>query len=152
MHYICCVVERLKKRSKIPHFTCLPFLIFACNLYSCSSGEYEIEEHNVETVEKTVKIDTIRKLADTTNLVKEEFKPAKYTYVVQIGAYYVQSNFEKFFARAREVLGAEVYETYVNDLHKIRLGKFSDKSEALKLLDRVKSLGYSDAFVITSKQ
>lgn len=134
----------------LPVLFILPFL-------SCGSGEYEIEEYTIKTTETTLRIDTIRK-ADTTQIVKheeqrEEFtKPVKYSYVVQIGAYAIRSNYERFIERARQLLGSEVYDTFENSLYKIRIGKFFDKGEALKFLEKVKGLGFYDAFVITTKQ
>jgi cell division septation protein DedD len=131
--------------------------LIAIPFFSCSSGEYDIEEYNIKYTETSLKIDTIRK-ADTTQIVKheeqrEEFtKPVKYSYVVQIGAYSIRSNYERFIQRARQVLGSEVYDTFENNLYKIRIGKFFDKGEALKLLEKVKGLGFYDAFVITTKQ
>jgi len=133
-------------------------LVVAALLLSCSSGEYEIEEYNIKYTETTLKIDTIRK-ADTTQIVKqqeeqrEEFnRPVKYTFVVQIGAYAIRSNYERFIQRARQILGSEVYDVFENNLYKIRIGKFFERGEALKLLEKVKGLGFYDAFVITTKQ
>jgi hypothetical protein len=47
------------------------------------------------------------------------------------------------------ILGDEVYYESKNNLYKIRMGKYNNKAEALVLLDKVRSFGYSDAFIIT---
>ena len=124
--------------------------LIAWFLYSCSSGEYDLEEYKVDYIEKTVKKDTLGK--SDTSRITEQFRSGKYAYVVQIGAFTEKSNFERFFAKAREILGNDVYNIYIDNLYKIRIGKFIDNRTALNLLEKVKSLGYNDAFIITSKQ
>ena len=125
----------------------LPLVFF---LYSCNSGEYDIEQYKVDYVEKTVKKDTLGKI--DTSKITDQFKPGKYAYVVQIGAFTEKSNYERFFAKAKEILGNDIYSVYLDNLYKIRIGKFTDNRTALNLLEKVKSLGYYDAFVITTKQ
>jgi cell division protein FtsN len=125
--------------------------------FGCSSVEYELEEHQIDYVEKTLKYDTVKKVVqlDTTgrNIVKDNSSKDSYSYIVQIGAFFVKSNFERFFEHARQTLGEEVfYEQTSNNLYKIRIGKYSDKATALKMLDRVKSQGFDDAFVVTVKK
>ncbi|MBE2217393.1 MAG: SPOR domain-containing protein, partial [Ignavibacteria bacterium] len=132
----------------------------AAYFWGCSSGEYDIEEYKVDYTEKTVKTDTIKKLIvkddqikdDKNNKdnIKDNLKDS-YSYVVQIGAFAVQSNFSRFLERARLTLGEGVYYEQSGNLYKIRIGKFNNRAEAIKFAELVKSKGYSDAFVITKK-
>ncbi|HJY64328.1 MAG TPA: SPOR domain-containing protein [Ignavibacteria bacterium] len=125
-------------------------------IVGCSSGEYDIEEYEVNTIEKTLKYDTIKKIVedkikdDKTDKIKDDKKDS-YTYIVQIGAFYIKSNFERFYERARQIVGQEIYFEVQNNLYKIRLGSFTVRAEAILQLDKVKALGYSDAFIITRK-
>ena len=116
---------------------------------ACSSGEYELNEYKEDYVEKTIKTDTIRRaeIKETTT-IKED----SYTYIVQVGAFIVPSNFERFFQRAQEVIGNDVYYEQSGNLYKIRVGKFNNRAEAIKFAELVKTKGYSDAFVITKKK
>jgi hypothetical protein len=125
--------------------------------YGCSSGEYELEEHQIDYVEKTLKIDTVKKVAVDTSLnqnnhKKDNTSKDSYSYIVQIGAFFVKSNFDRFFAKAKQTLGDEVFYEFTNNLYKIRIGKYSDKAEAFKQLDFVKGRGYYDAFILTVKK
>jgi cell division septation protein DedD len=130
----------------------------AIYLYGCSSGEYEIQEYKVDYTEKTVKTDTIKKLVvdkikddkENKDNIKENLKES-YSYIVQIGAFEIQSNFTRFYERAKVSLGEGVYYEQSGSLYKIRIGKFSTRAEAIKFAELVKSKGYSDAFVITKK-
>ena len=125
--------------------------------YGCGSGEYELEEHQVDYVETTLKIDTVKKVAlDTAgrnNDNKDRYNNSKdtYSYIVQIGAFFVESNFQRFYSLAKQNLGNEVFYEFTNNLYKIRIGKYSDKAEALRQLQYVKERSYDDAFIITIK-
>jgi len=126
----------------------------AAFIAGCSSGEYEIDEYKVDYVEKTIIADTIKKVVIKEDPIKEDIKkdPISYTYVVQIGAFTMLSNFSKFLERAKQVLGDEVYYEESGGLYKIRIGSYNNKTEALKYVDFVKSKGYTDAFIITRKK
>jgi hypothetical protein len=125
-------------------------LIITC--YSCGSGEYELDEVKVDYVEKTPVYDTIKVIKDTTTKIDiKDTKLENYAYVVQIGAFNIKSNFDKFLEKAKLKIGSEVYFVFTNNLYKIRIGKFKIKSEAFDLMRKVQNLGYSDAFVITTK-
>ena len=137
------------------------FLAFpAAYFTACSSGEYDIEEYQVDYTEKTVKTDTIKKVVlkdDSIKLdknnkdnIKDNTKDS-YTYIVQIGAFSIQSNFDRFIERARQTLGNDVYYEQSGNLYKIRIGKYSNRAEAIKFAEFVKTKGYYDAFVITKK-
>lgn len=131
----------------------LVFLIFSAYFVGCSSGEYDLEQIHVEYVEKTLKYDTIQTVVRDTVEKKEDVirnnKNESFTFIVQIGAYRIQENYERFFEKAKGNLGSEVYSVLINDINRIRIGSYNNKADALKMLDYVKSLGYSDAFILT---
>ncbi len=127
-------------------------------LIGCGSVPYELDESKIKKEEKTVITDTLKTVTENREENKEikEIKEEKvsekiesFTFIVQIGAFAVPGNFERFFANAKSVMGSEVYYEMIGSLYKIRIGKFSNKAEALQLLDNVKSKGYYDAFIIT---
>lgn len=137
------------------------FLAFpAIYFNACSSGEYDIEEYQVDYTEKTVKTDTIKKVVlkdDSIKLDKNNKDNIKdntketYTYIVQIGAFSMQSNFDRFIERAKQVLGTEVYSEQSGNLFKVRIGRYGNRAEAIKFVEFVRSKGYTDAFVVTKK-
>jgi len=139
----------------------LLFLLAGFLLIGCSSGEYDIEEYEVNYTEKTVKADTTKKIVydDSDKIKDDKIKDDKikddkkevYTYIIQIGAFIVKSNFERFFERARHELGSEVYYEEQNNLYKVRIGKFGVRAEAILQLDKLKGMGYIDAFIVTRK-
>lgn len=134
-------------------------LAVALFYYGCGSGEYELEEHKIDYVEKTLKYDTVKKVViiDTTgnsdrNKIKDNSSKDSYSYIVQIGAFAIESNFQNFFSYSKSKLGDQVFYEFSNNLYKIRIGKYSDKAEALKQLTYVKENGFYDAFVVTVKK
>lgn len=137
-------------------------LIFFCVIfyYACSSGEYDIDKYTVKYTEKTVKLDTIRKITFNEDNIKQDKNnkenikdPVKesYTYTIQIGAFAMNENSDRFTNIAKQILGDEVYTEITSNLHKIRIGKFSNRAEAIKYIDFVRSKGYLDAFIITKR-
>lgn len=129
-------------------------------LIGCSSGEYDIEEYEVNYTEKTVKADTVKKIVYDDDKIKDDKikddkikddKKDTYTYVIQVGAFIVKSNFDKFYEKAVQDLGPDIYYEQQNGLYKIRIGKFGGRAEAILMLDKVKALGYIDAFIVTRK-
>jgi len=140
-----------KMRLQIFNIIKLIFLLAGFILIGCSSGEYDIEQYEVNYIEKTVKADTIKKLVyDDNDKIKDEKKDS-YTYVIQIGAFLIKSNFDKFFEKARQELGSEVYYEVQNELYKIRFGKYTVGAEALIQLNIIRGMGYIDAFIVTRK-
>jgi|SRR5688572_27855177 cell division protein FtsN len=118
----------------------------------CSSGEYDIEKYEISYTEKTVKIDTLKKITIDDKGIKEDKKDNikdSYSYSIQIGAFGMQDNFEKFYEQARMSLGEDVYSEQSNNLYKVRVGNFPSRADAMKRIDFIKSKGYNDAFVIT---
>ncbi|RPI18050.1 MAG: SPOR domain-containing protein [Ignavibacteriae bacterium] len=132
--------------------------LLICIFYiGCSSGEYELKEVRVDYNEKQLVYDTIKtaKIEDTTteknNKQNNEVisKSDNFTFIVQIGAFIDKANFDNFFKAARAALGEAVTYQLLNNLYKVRIGNYNNKAEALKMLNYVKSLGYTDAFIIT---
>ena len=141
--------------EKIKYLVISVFCLYMClYIIGCSSGPYDIDQTTFNYEEKTILADTIKTVtekSDENKEIKEDIFRQKesFYFIVQIGAFAVPSNFENFFERAKSILGDEVYYEYKSSLYKIRIGKFGDKAEALLLLDKVRSLGYNDAFIIT---
>ncbi len=136
----------------IPAFLISSAIFISVN--GCSSGEFEIEEHQVSYLEKQIKIDTVWKViesVDNNKIIKEKNKEGKkdsFTFMVQLGAFKIQSNFETFLASAQTKLGDEVYTDKSGEVNKIRIGKYNNKAEALATLDNVRSQGYNDSFIV----
>lgn len=141
-----------REKTKSPSY--LSLLLIGCFLYSCSSGEYELDKYTINYTETTLKIDTLPKtgISEISGTESIEKPPAGYVFVVQIGAFFVKENYDRFLSKARELLGNDVYDVFANNLYKIRIGSFTERGEAERLLEKVRRLGYSDAFVITTKK
>jgi hypothetical protein len=138
---------------KIKDIKLLVFLFLSTYLIACNSGEYDLEQIQVEYVQKTLKYDTLQTSIVDTVVKKQDIDnklpKENFTFLVQVGAFREPDNFQRFYENAKIKLGDEVYYLILNELYKIRIGNFKNKSDALKLLDDVKSKGYYDAFIIT---
>ncbi len=138
---------------KIKDIKLLVFLLFSTFLVACSSGEYDLEQTQVEYVEKTLKYDTIVTTITDTVVKKQDieskYQKESFTFIVQVGAFRELSNFQRFYDEAKIKLGDEVYYIVINELYKIRIGSYKNKADALQMLESVKSRGYFDAFIIT---
>jgi hypothetical protein len=126
-------------------------------LAGCSSGSYDMDEIRLEYEEKIPIADSTRIVTEERREIKEEViekteNPEALVFIIQIGAFANESNFRSFFERARANIGESVYYRYINNLYKIRIGEYTNKAEAQKTLDFVKSLGYHDAFLLTVKR
>jgi cell division septation protein DedD len=135
--------------------TYIIIFLFGCFFIGCSSGEYDLEKTTIENTQKIVVRDTLNKpISNENEEIKEEIRSPfeSYSYVVQIGAFFMENNFQAFLEKSKSLLGSDVYYTYMNSLYKIRIGNYNNKDEALKLLNHVISLGFYDAFVITVKK
>lgn len=132
---------------------------FAFALFTgCNSSIYEIIEVE-ETVE--VKEEPKQEAPPVTDIpeIKEETKPSENkfveknvvsrTYVIQIGAYLDVVNAERFMRSAQKKLTKEeLVLKNVDGLHKIRLGNFSTKEDAINYLYNILSAGFRDCFVV----
>lgn len=138
---------------KIKDIKLLVFLFLSTYLIACNSGEYDLEQIQVEYVQKTLKYDTLQTSIVDTVVKKQDIEnklpKENFTFLVQVGAFREPDNFQRFYDNAKINLGGEVYYIILNELYKIRIGNFKNKSDALKLLEDVKSKGYFDAFIIT---
>jgi|SRR4030095_2431878 len=120
---------------------------------ACSSNEYDTNTYEADYIEKTVNLDTLKTSLDNTKIdIKEDKTKESYTYIVQIGAFFVKSYFERFYEQAKQTLGNEVYYEVSNYLYKIRIGNYNTRAEAIKYMEFAKSKGYNDAFVIAKKK
>lgn len=146
--------------QKFTKILILTFTVSAVLYFSaCSSGEYETETYTVDYTEKTVKIDTIKKITLNDESIKQDknnkdnIKDTKesYYYTVQIGAFAMHDNSDRFIEKAKIILGGDVYSEETGNLHKVRVGRFNTRAEAIKYSEMVRSKGYSDAFVVTKK-
>jgi len=132
--------------------------LILCFFGGCSSGSYDLEEIRLEYEEKIPVVDSTRVVIERKNEeIKEQVKekienPDALVFVIQIGAFANESNFRAFFERAKANIGEAVYYKYVNNLYRIRVGEYTNKAEAVKTLEFVKSLGYHDAFMLTTKR
>lgn len=135
------------KRKYLIHLSIFLGLLW----FGCSSGEYQLEQHQTDYVEKTLKVDTVKKVEviDTTTKVTNK---DSYSYIVQIGAFVIKSNFDRFFEGAKASMGETVFYEFSNNLYKIRIGNYSNKAEALKQLEFAKQHGYNDSFIVTVKR
>ena len=127
---------------------------------ACSSGEYESETYTVDYTEKTVVIDTIKKITLNDESIKEDKNnkdnikdntKESFYYTVQIGAFAMHNNSDRFIDKAKMILGDAVYSEESGSLHKVRVGKYNTRAETIKYCEVVRSKGYSDAFVVTKK-
>lgn len=130
------------------------FLLF---LYmGCNSSIYEIVE-----VEEPVEIKEEIKppVADTQEEIKEEPKlpdnkfpdreVVSKNYVVQIGAFSEEINADKYTKKAKMTYpGEEIYYKDIDGLFKVRLGNFDSKTDAIRMMEKLKSTGFTDSFVV----
>jgi cell division protein FtsN len=150
-------LEIMKNLTKIISY--LSLLAISLFQFYCSSGEYEIDEFKITYNEKTVVADTLKIISDNikqdkteiTDNIKDNMRESV-SFSVQIGAFSMQSNFERFFNIAKQTLGADVFYEYSGNLYKIRIGNFNNRAEAIRYAEFAKTKGYLDAFVITKKK
>lgn len=124
-------------------------------VWGCSSGEYEINEYKVSYEEKIIKVDTIKKVTLRDDKIKEEFKETtkdSYNFSIQIGAFVNPANLQRFYDKAKEILGDNVYTEQTANFFRVRVGNFFNRAEAIKYLEFAKTRGYIDAFVFSKKK
>lgn len=127
---------------------------------ACSSGEYEVKTYKVDYTEKTVKVDTLKKITLNEDKIKQDKNDKEnikenlketYYYTIQIGAFSMNENSQKFLEKSKAIFGESVFEEDSGNLHKIRIGKYGNRAEAIKFLEQVRSKGFNDAFIVTKK-
>ncbi len=78
-----------------------------------------------------------------------EEKPAQvYGYRVQIMAALKEENANRMAEEARSKLDKPVYIEYIPPYYKVRVGDFLSREEAERYRDKLKALGYYDAFIV----
>lgn len=81
--------------------------------------------------------------------VEEQVQVApKAEYKVQIFATYNEDKANKLATELRGKFTEQVYVEFIAPYYKVRIGKYTSKSEAESLRDRAREMGYSDAFVV----
>lgn len=85
--------------------------------------------------------------------VPESFKKSntstiskKTMYRVQVGSYSIEQNAKNFLKKVQKDI-PDAFITEVNGQFKIQVGAYSVKSNATKQVQRIKKLGYGDAFI-----
>ena len=135
--------------------------IFSLFLMSCGSGEFYREDIEVTTTEKVLVYDTLKSIKDSNltgndkikdNLNNNDIKKDAYTYTVQIGAYGNPLNFQRFYDKSKSVLGESVYYKQIENIYRIRIGSFDLKADAINYMEKLKGMGFTDAFVVTTKK
>lgn len=133
------------------YFLLLPFALY---LTGCNSGEYDIEQYQVTYTEKSLNIDTLKKITIDETDIKEDKRignSESYSYTIQIGAFSIQENMDKFLEQAKTDLDENVFFIQSGGLLKVRIGTFSSRADAIKRIEFVKSKGYNDAFIVTRR-
>ena len=89
-------------------------------------------------------------IANLTSTPTAELEKSKTIYTIQVAAV---SKISKSYSKIENDLSSvgHVYKVFYHDLIKIRLGQFETRSEAERSLNRVKSSGYKDAFIVTEE-
>lgn len=146
------------KNLKIPAIMTFAILTFSILTFAiltgCNSSIYEIIE-----VEETVEIKEEPKQETTITEIKEDTKPSENkfsekniisrSYVIQIGAFNIEENAERFINSAKKKLSEnELTLKNIDGLYKIRFGNFSSLDEAIKYLNTTIAAGFGDSFVV----
>lgn len=135
--------------------------VFLVLTYSgCNSSIYDIVEveepvqPKVETskVTEPVKQEEDTKVIETASINEFSNKQeAPRVFTVQIGAFGSSRNAERFANNAGNSLESVEINTDIDGLHKVRVGKYNSKKDALKFLEKVQGMGYFDSFVLEMK-
>lgn len=139
-------------------------IIFSLLLIGCNSTIYDIEEieepteikSDLQKAENEIKedINSEAKLSD--NKIKDtKFKDKQFStfiYTIQIGSFKDENNAIRFTGSARNILNNEnVYYNNIEGLYKVRTGVFNNPMDAGNELMRIKNAGYSDSYIIITK-
>ena len=132
-------------------------LVILLFFYSCGSGGYEVEElTDYKDTLSSVYNTEIKQEIEKPNLeikeVTQSPKNISYNYTVQIGAFLDEKNALEFVARSKKILSLDVRYELIDDYYKVREGNFQIKEDASSELNRIKNLGYPDAFIIEFKK
>lgn len=141
----------------------LILIVFSMICFSgCESTLYVIEEVE-EVVPDDIKSppdSTIAAKTDSSE-IKEDLKSERIKeekaadkdvvsreYAIQLGAFSNEQNAINFLSKAKGKISEDVYYKEVQGLFKVRIGKLGSKSEALSMLEKVISYGFTDSFLV----
>jgi len=158
------------KTNRIFHLA-IP-LLFSVYFYACDAGGYQIIEIPIDSSQyptannDVISPDTqqgpeIQTQTAGNNITSEAIPidskviqsssgsnlPEK-VLTIQLGAFASESSAKTFSDNAAGTLGINVNYEKINGLYKVRAGTFNSLSDALTALDRVKSSGFKDGFII----
>ena len=117
-------------------------------------NEYDIYENdnnkksnnsgtNVHIVVEPNEVDT-----NSTTPTTSEVVANRAGYRVQVYAFSSQESAENAAAQVRIQVSEPVYVEFVDGLYKVRVGDFTSRIQAETVRDRLRSMGYPDAFLV----
>ncbi len=120
--------------------------------YSCNSAGYEIEDDNNTEAPKTetrteIKQDVEQPKTEIKQEINKEVKTYSKSYVIQIGAFRVESNAISFSEKARKLLNLEISYIQIDGLYKVIVGPFNSISDTRSISGKLKESGYEDFFI-----
>ena len=140
----------------------LPFALTVL-MYACSSVGYEIEEtidtdaiNNTAAQQPAGNQEVQQSTAATENISENSGTETGTTiksdkiYTIQIGAFSNEAFARNYSVNASE-LDYDIRFEKENGLCKIRLGRFTSASDAARILETLKNIGYKDSFLLESK-
>lgn len=79
--------------------------------------------------------------------------PDKGPYFIQVGAFSDYDKAKQMAATMKRFGNVSIYEAYLskNGVYRVRLGAYSNREEAIKIMDRVLDYGHSDVTLVTDK-
>ena len=86
-----------------------------------------------------------QKLRDNTTIPYTDITVNRFGYRVQIGAFEYKENADRMKEFARLKIDLPVYVVYIAPFYRVRIGDFTDKSEAEKCVKFLKDNSFSDA-------
>lgn len=117
-------------------------LIFAAFFFSCAGDEYGNGEQDIVLLKDTViiKVDSVVK--EKRNLTRLNLN-----LVIQLGAFKMRNNAEKFASTAHDKLNAKIDIRQNDNVYVVTVGSFTEGSKAEDFLVFVKARGYDSAFI-----
>ena len=130
------------------------FSFFSFLYYSCSSTSYDLE--NVEEEPDTIHIASNSEIKQEVEQPKLEIieepstllKAENVKFTIQIGAYQFESNAMSVMNKAKALFNYDINYYYAGGLYKVRLGVFDSRADALTVLNKIQSTGFTDSFIL----
>ena len=134
-------------------------ILLIINLWGCESAS-NVNEKTITNEIKNPPDSAFTVNKDTSeikdDLRSEKVKENKFTekdavgreYAIQIGAFSSESNALTFINKAKNRLPQNIYYKDFQGLYKVRLGNFSSKDEAMAVLEKIVSDGFTDSFLV----